>query len=255
MLKSIKIDSRLNGGEMKNRFSLTVRVLSTILIAGSFIATGYPSKKTESAKDWNIAQFDAARNAGYLSAVEKDVVLELNKVCSDPQKYVKMYIKPRLAYFDGNYNGRAYSEPGKTTILTNEGKKAVEECYNVLNGMKNDAPALTPSRGISSAAKSHVQEQGKKGTIGHNRADGSDFAAVMNRYGRWGGGCAENISYGAGDGREIVIQLLVDDGTPSRGHRKNIMNPSYRVVGVAAGSHAKYGQMCVMDFAQSYTEK
>jgi len=245
---------------MKNRFSLALRVLLSITVMTVFLFVRYeskgfsePSKNSKSAEDWNIALLDTARNVSYLSNIEKDVVLELNKARGNPQKYAEMYIKPRLAYFDGKYNGRAYSEPGKITLLTNEGKKAVEECCNALKGMKS-IPALKPSSGISSAARSHVNEQGKKGTTGHNRADGSSFSSVMNRYGRWSGGCAENISYGAGDGREIVIQLLIDDGVASRGHRKNIMNSSYGVVGVAAGSHAKYGQMCVMDFACGYAE-
>ena len=238
---------------MRNKFSyflVIVQILLAITIAGGFQSAGYG----ESSKDWDNTQLDTARNVDYLSAIEKDVVLELNKVRTNPQKYAEMYIKPRLVYFNGSYNGRGYSEPGKITLLTNEGKKAVEECYNVLKGTKN-MPALKPSKGISATAKGHVLEQGKRGTVGHNRADGSSFSDVMNRYGRWSGGCAENISYGMEDAREIVIQLLVDDGVSSRGHRKNIMNSSFGVVGVAAGAHTMYKHMCVIDFAQSYTEK
>ena len=246
---------------MKNKFSFlsAIHVLLAAAIGGAFLSAQYNSNSfaqtpRESANEWDIALLDTARSVNYLSDIEKDVVLELNKVRSDPQKYAEMYIKPRLVYFDGRYNGRAYSEPGKITLLTNEGKKAVEECYNVLKGMKSIA-ALKPSSGISQAAKSHVQEQGRRGTTGHGRADGSSFSDVMNRYGRWSGSCAENISYGAGDGREMVVQLLIDDGVSSRGHRKNIMTPSFGVVGVAVGSHAKYGQMCVMNFANGYMEK
>jgi len=248
---------------MKKRISflLAVQVLLAVVISGIFLSAQRDSKSykeqsknSDLAGDWNISLLDTARSVNYLSDVEKDVALELNKARSNPQKYAEMYIKPRLAYFDGSYNGRAYSEPGKVTLLTNEGKKAVEECYNVLSGTKG-VSVLKPSLGISQAARNHVQEQGKRGTTGHDRADGSSFSNVMNRYGRWSGSCAENISYGVGDGRGIVIQLLIDDGTSSRGHRKNILNSSYGVVGVAVGAHAKYGQMCVMDFAQSYTEK
>ena len=227
-----------------------VQILLTITIVGDFQSAGY----AETSEDWDNTLLDTARDVDYLSAIEKDVVLELNKVRSNPQKYAEMYIKPRLVYFDGSYNGRGYSEPGKITLITNEGKKSVEECYNVLKGTKN-MPALEPSKGMSSAAKSHVLEQGKRGTVGHNRVDGSSFSAVMNRYGRWGGSCAENISYGKGDARKIVIQLLVDDGVPSRGHRKSFIDSYFGVVGVAAGAHTKYSHMCVINLAQSYTEK
>jgi hypothetical protein len=76
----------------------------------------------------------------------------------------------------------------------------------------------------------------------------------MNRHGIWSGGCAENISYGHDDPFSIVAQLLVDDGVPSRGHRKNLLTPSFQRVGVAVGPHAKYGKMCTQNFANEYKD-
>jgi uncharacterized protein YkwD len=58
----------------------------------------------------------------------------------------------------------------------------------------------------------------------------------------------EAISYGAA-GLQVVIDLIVDDGVPDRGHRHAILNPIYREVGIAIGPHRRYGTMCVMDFA------
>ena len=60
----------------------------------------------------------------------------------------------------------------------------------------------------------------------------------------------ENISYGDDNARNIVIQLLVDDGVPSRGHRKNILNFKFDEVGVSVGKHSGYGSMCVIDFGK-----
>ncbi|MDR1986700.1 MAG: CAP domain-containing protein [Treponema sp.] len=201
------------------------------------------------AEDWDIALLDTARTAHYLTAIEKDVVLELNKVRSDPRKYAERYIRPRLAYFEGN----RYAEPGKTTLLTNEGPGAVQECYDALCS-SDSAPLLIPSQGMSSAVKDHVLDQGPTGATGHNSSNGASFSARLNRYGKWSGSAAENIAYGKNTGREIVVQLLIDDGVPSRGHRKNTMGKSYNVVGVAAGNHSRYGTMAVIDFASTYTE-
>jgi uncharacterized protein YkwD len=76
----------------------------------------------------------------------------------------------------------------------------------------------------------------------------------MNRYGTWQYTAAENISYGDNDARGVLIQLIVDDGTPNRGHRSNIFNADYRYVGLACGPHSHFGLMCVMDFAGGYVE-
>ena len=76
----------------------------------------------------------------------------------------------------------------------------------------------------------------------------------LNRYGRWNGRLGENISYGWSDAREIVMQLIVDDGTPGRDHRKTLLDPGFRKVGVACGRHAKYRAMCVLTFAYDYQE-
>jgi uncharacterized protein YkwD len=43
--------------------------------------------------------------------------------------------------------------------------------------------------------------------------------------------------------------LIVDDGVPARGHRKNCFNPDFNVVGIAVGSHKVHKYTCVMDFA------
>ena len=69
-----------------------------------------------------------------------------------------------------------------------------------------------------------------------------------------GQGWAENIAYGHHTAREIVLALIVDDGVHRRGHRKNIFNPTYDMVGAAYGPHARFGSVCSIDFASGYAE-
>jgi uncharacterized protein YkwD len=199
------------------------------------------------AAHWDMESLDTARDVEYLSAVEKDVVLEMNKVRSDPKKYAEQYIQPELRY----YNGNRYSKPGQTTIQTQEGKKAVEACIAALSKMKS-VPPLKPELGLSLGARDHTADQGKTGKTGH---DGSDRSTPFTRIKRYGTGytaAGENLAYGSTTGREIVSQLLIDDGVPSRGHRTNIMSKDFDQTGVSFGKHPQFRTACTITYAKGY---
>jgi len=96
---------------------------------------------------------------------------------------------------------------------------------------------------------------GTSGKFSHTGSDGSDPFQRMNRFGTWGITAGENMGSGFNTGKAIVMQYLVDDGVPSRGHRANVLNPEFKKVGIAVGPHKVYKYMNVCDFAGSYTEK
>ncbi len=197
-----------------------------------------------------IPAFVFAENTadGYLSPVEREVFSELNLVRSDPQGYAEYLVEWRQ-YFRGNQLHR----PGEIILITHEGAAAFDEAIEFLRASK-PLPALKLSRGLSLAAKAHVTDQ-KDGATGHESSDGTQPWERMNRYGTWQERVAENISYGGNTARGVVIQLMVDDGVPDRGHRVNMFAPEYRFVGVACGAHAGFRDMCVMDYAAGYTEQ
>jgi hypothetical protein len=53
--------------------------------------------------------------------------------------------------------------------------------------------------------------------------------------------------------RARVLTLLIDDGFANRGHRKRLLDASFRVAGVACGDH-KLGAMCVITLAGGFTD-
>jgi uncharacterized protein YkwD len=83
-------------------------------------------------------------------------------------------------------------------------------------------------------AKCWAKESGKKGVIGHNR--------IRCKKGYF----AECCSYGNLEPLEFVLNLLVDEGIPSLGHRK-ILFTNYKKVGVSINTHKTYGQCVVID--------
>ncbi|MDR3303959.1 MAG: CAP domain-containing protein [Treponema sp.] len=207
---------------------------------------------TLDSEGWDVDALDTARNVTYLTRVEKDVILELNKVRANPGKYAELYIRPRLAWFDGSIGGKGYRAPGQTVIMrTVEGQDGVLDCIADLAG-REAMPPLASREGLFKAAKDHVLDTGPKGITGHTGSDSSTMSGRMNRYGQWGGSAGENISYGEGSGRDIIIQLLIDDGVANRGHRTNNLNKNFGCIGVSIGSHSRYETMCVLDFSNQY---
>jgi len=201
------------------------------------------------AAEWDISGLDTARDVSYLSQVEREVVLELNKVRSDPAQYANDYLEPRRRYYDG----LLFRVPGEVAIQTNEGKPALDECVDVLKST-TPLPVVQPSRGLSYAARDHVENTGPSGALGHTGRDGSNPADRVSRHGKWNGGMGETIAYGVHSAREIVIGLLVDDGVASRGHRQTILDGSFERVGVSVGPHSRFEVMAVMNFAVAYEE-
>jgi len=191
---------------------------------------------------------DATSPSPYLSALEAEVVAEMNLARTQPRRYAEFLVERRRYY-----RGDRFERPGETAIITQEGVGAVDEAMNFLRRVK-PVGALRPSRGMSRAAKDHVRDQGTSGGTGHQGSDGSRMWDRVNRYGRWSGKLGENISYGRSDARDVVVQLMVDDGIRSRGHRRNIFDAQFRVVGVACGQHPEYRSMCVMTFASGYDD-
>ncbi|UTC78796.1 CAP domain-containing protein [Treponema sp. OMZ 799] len=206
-------------------------------------------------KENNVQQAPASgisTNGKNILPIVNEILMELNRVRSNPQRYAEEELKPRLKYFDG----KLYKAPGEIPILTNEGTAPLKECINVL--MKTESMGtLTLEKGLSLAAQWLADDQAKTGQAGHYGSDGSSPFDRMNRYGKWLITAGENCAYGPKTGREIVAQLLIDDGVPDRGHRINILKKEFKKVGIGYndGGKAPYGAVSVMDFAGDYVSK
>ena len=61
----------------------------------------------------------------------------------------------------------------------------------------------------------------------------------------------EAIAYGSDRAEDLVLQLIIDDGVPDRGHRRILFSPDYTLIGVACASHRVWRQVCVLDFARA----
>jgi len=71
----------------------------------------------------------------------------------------------------------------------------------------------------------------------------------IEKYGRWMRTIGENVAYGTTGGKDLVLQLFIDDGVKSRGHRANIMKPEFVSLGTWSSTHKTYRHETVFDYA------
>ena len=181
----------------------------------------------------------------------KEIFEAQNTLRTNPTGYVP-YLEQMAQSFEGN---RLYM-PGGSTVMTHEGANAVYEAIDFLN---NQTPvhALTYSDLISKASQDHANDIEANGFTGHKGSDGSGTSDRVMRYGQWSGTLGENLAYSNiyVGGHEFVVNLLIDDGVKTRGHRKNIFNPDFNFVGIGLANHPTYTYTCVMDYATEIFEK
>jgi uncharacterized protein YkwD len=184
----------------------------------------------------------------YLSATELAMLNEINQARTNPQQYAAVLEQVRQTAVDKQI------KIGQKTITLQEGVGALDEAIKFLRAAQ-PLPALNAAKGLSLGARDHVKDLGLSGNTGHKGSDGSLPEQRVGRYGEWQTAIGENIAYNSGDAREAVVGMIIDDGVPSRGHRKNIFSSEFRVAGVAVGPPSSYGLMCVVTYAGGYADK
>jgi uncharacterized protein YkwD len=161
---------------------------------------------------------------------QKDEVLNfINEVRTDPQTFLERRLNPFIKVKE--LEGNSYAQS-----LVSELKAA------------NKLQPLTASPVLEKLARGHALDMGRKGQLGHNSSNGTTFAQRVRQKVK-SGLIAENCDYGNEEPLDIVMSLLIDDGIQGVGHRKNLLNPKLRFIGIGIEKHATYRINCVMDFA------
>lgn len=224
---------------------------AAILAVISFLAQGCASTSSTvmqqgSARGRATASLPGANYA----ALEHGVIDELNFARSNPQGYAAG-LERELQY----YQGTLFRRPGDESALqTREGAAAVREAIRVLRQTRPLTP-LRISEGMTLGARDHVKDQAPRGLMNHRGTDGTQAWDRVSRYGDWQAKISENMTFGPASPHDVVAALLIDDGISDRGHRKNILDPDVKVVGISCGPHKSYRVMCDMVHAGGFVDR
>jgi len=167
-------------------------------------------------------------------SLEAKVLAEVNYARTHPADYARVL-----------RDYRDHPDDGESSI---EGPAALDEAIDFLE-RQTPLPPLKPDVKLGRSASGYALDQGPGGLTGHVSPDGATLSDRIHRQQVWSMSAAEAISYGYENPRDVVRQLIVDDGVSSRGHRKILFDGTLRFAGVGCGPHRVYGAMCVIDFS------
>ncbi|MDI3322009.1 CAP domain-containing protein [Pinibacter soli] len=163
-----------------------------------------------------------------LSNREQDVLYWVNVVRVHPREFYDKYV----ASYASN-NGKANS--ANVRSLKNELYKA------------SPVTPLIVISTLNQTSKNHATDLARHQQFSHSSSDGTTFSRRMAKAGI-PGPCAENMYNGGDAALDAVITLLIDEGVPGYGHRRNLLNKNARLIGVAFIPYNSGSFILVQDF-------
>lgn len=212
-----------------------------------FLFFGINPAKAQRNNTWTKEELKSANTAGnasYLTGEEKDIVIYMNLVRMDGEKFFNTFLQDFID--DHNKKMKQYSNYERLKISRND------SYYRSLErDLKNIKllPVFWPDEALSWVAQQHANDMNKKNYAAHNSKDGRTATQrIAKMYPKKSSG--ENLSFGISSGLGNVCMLLIDKGVPDLGHRKMILNTSYllNTVGVSIQPHKTYRYCAVIDF-------
>lgn len=189
------------------------------------------------------------KEASSLSNVSGAVLDEINTARQKPQQFIAY-----LEEYRGRFSGSNVKGSDGITLRTIEGVAVIDEAIAFLRSLTPVEP-LKITEGLVKAATLQLNDLSINPSLYHTGADGSSLSERVKRLGTTRGKLGENIAFGKSIAREIVLMWIIDDGIPSRLHRKNLFNSEFKTAGTAYGKGTDDRGLCVLVLAAEFSEK
>lgn len=204
--------------------------------------------KTETKQPITKTTVQSSNQMPETMSFEQAILDEINMARTNPQKYIQ-YLEEYKKLFKGNI---AYL-PKSVMLATNEGTAAVDDAISYLKSVSTLKPYIF-STGLNKVVSLHMKDLVENPALSHKSKDGGDLYSRLTKVGSVDGNYAENITFKAETARAVVLTMLIDDGVKSRGHRKNILSPMYKVIGIAFAKGKPGDNLCIVDFTEGFSD-
>ncbi len=194
--------------------------------SSSLAASKITSPLSAYSQEWNEPRYlacNTAKNVKYMNAKEKELIYILNLVRVNPKLFAETVLK--------NYPDKNDEE----WLVENDNYKSLLDTLFLLPPLN----ILKPNIKCFESAHCHALSCSKDGLIGHDRKT-KECEKKMYYQG-------ECIDYGGQHPLEILMNLMIDEGVPSLGHRL-ICISGYSGIGVSIQPHKQYRYSTVLDF-------
>jgi hypothetical protein len=217
------------------------------LLAFTFFILSAFTIKAQNTNGWTKEELRMANTAGdadYLTGEEKDMVIYMNLVRMDGERFFNTFLQD---FIDAhNEQMKQYSNYERLKIDRKD-----KYYLSLKNDLKNIKllPVFWPDEALSQVAKMHAKDLGRNNFAKHNSSDGrTPKDRIGKLYPKRSSG--ENLAFGFSSGLGNICLLLIDKGVPDLGHRKLILNTSYQLntVGLSIQPHKTYRYCAVIDF-------
>jgi hypothetical protein len=182
-------------------------------------------EEIESELGWNLEVLEEINHYDFMSEDEKCILYYLNKLRANPPLFAKLYLAHRKSR-----------------------SKSDEECYDYLQTL-TPISLLKPSVELHRAAQLHGLDMAQNNMTGHISSNGKNLKDRLEGLNIDINKIGENCSYGITNPLAIVLELLVDE-TDSKGHRRNLLDNNFKLIGVALEKHPNWTVSCVQDFSR-----
>lgn len=139
-------------------------------------------------------------------------------------------------------------------LVTKEGKAAIREAIGFLEKQEPIEGDMKICKALCRSAQMHADDTGPKGITGHFGSDGSEMHERIEKFVEYTEWMGENCNYSQfTKARDVVIDLLIDDGISDRSHRRNLFIPDFTCLGIGVADHSKFGKAVVINYASDVT--